>query len=260
MKTVRLVMLFFAVLIVSSCYYYYNEVIGSGDLVERELSYRDFDAIELFLDGQITIQPAADFAVRLKADDNVIDLITVYPSDGGNTLRFGMDTHRSYTQVSIAVVIEMPVLKRLELGNSYSTYYFERPSVTVVTGFTGLETFRLYVNSGEVTIDGLEATLIDVDTYAGTTRAALVCTELDLFSHSGDVTFTGTADTLDLETEYGAEVDLSDLTASVAQVELSRGSHVELTVTDVLRGTAYQETELIYEKSASLDTTGLVIE
>jgi hypothetical protein len=80
-----------------------------------------------------------------------------------------------------------------------------------------------------------------------------------MLSHSGIETFTGTADTLDLKTEYGARVDLSELVVSVAQVALSSGSHVELNVTDVLRGTAFDETELIYEDTAGLDTSELVI-
>lgn len=203
--------------------YIHDSVTGSGVLVTRELAYRDFDSIELLFEADLTVEPAADFGVTLTADDNVIDLVTVYMADGGGTLRLGLDRYRSYRQVSVAVEVRMPLINRLTLDRHRSVWELGAPSATVQSGFTGLSELTLDAEHGELVLEDVVADHIEVivgqyGSMSGRLRASSGCT---IENNYHDIELTGS---LDMEAHIESRPGLFNATiadgAAIATVDI----------------------------------------
>ncbi len=75
-------------------------ITGSGSIVTREIAADDFDEVKVGKAVKAVIVPAGEArSITLRADDNIIDLITVRVDDG--TLKIGCDDNRTFCNVTI---------------------------------------------------------------------------------------------------------------------------------------------------------------
>ena len=189
-------------LIFSACYGYYD-IAGSGKMVQRELNYKNFTDITVNMHSQVIIRPSGTHRVLITADDNIIDLVTVYPDEGGDELVFGLDPAFHYEQHSVLIEIEMPAFGELDF---YRAYYWTWQSgqgidITIESGFTLTGLTQLSLPSGDTLIQDLTADELEISSKSGTLRGTITAGSLAISTSGGDVGFTGTADSLEVTTD-----------------------------------------------------------
>lgn len=247
---------------VSGCYYY-DDIEGSGILVERELAYTGFDSIDIEIDGSaVTITPSAEFGITLTADDNIIDLVTVYPAEGGNTLQFALDRRARYDQVSVNLHIRMPSIANLTLGYNSWYYYYNSPTrsqATIESGFTLSEPFEIGGRAADLSIEGLSATDLSIDWSSGDLIGTISCTDLDFYTAtSGSIDLSGTATNLDIEASGSEDIDLSALDVTDATVSILSTADVLLAASGSISGTISVGGSLTNDVALSPDTSELI--
>ena len=257
-KLIVFTLLAICIAIFFSCYTY-QEVIGSGVLVNRELVYVDFDSIEMRVDGDITIVPSSEFGITLTADDNVIDLVTVYPADGGDTLRFRFDRAHYYRQASVEIEVRMPTLHNLVVDSrDYDNQVGS--SAVIETGFASLDVLSVVNLDGSIDLGTLAATRIDIDHRGDSMTGEVTCDEINVNLGGNGLDLSGSAQRLSVEADYSEEADLSELIVAVADVSILDRSEISIHVTDVLTGYVNINATLTFVDVVGLDVSGLVIE
>jgi hypothetical protein len=258
-KLIIFTLLAICVAVFFSCYTY-QEVIGSGVLVNRELAYVDFDSIEMRVDGDITIVPSSEFGITLTADDNIIDLVTVYPADGGGTLRFEFDRAYYYRQASVEIEVRMPTLDNLVVDSrDYGDHVGS--NAVIEAGFASLDVLSVVNLDGSIDLGTLSATQIDIEHRGDSMTGEVTCDEINIDLDGNGMDLSGSAQRLNVETGYYTDsADLSGLVVAVADVSIFNHSEISIHVTDVLTGFVDINATLTFVDVAGLDATGLVVE
>ena len=240
----------------------YGRLTGSGILVERELAYTDFESIWIALGGNLTIVPSTGYGITLRADDNLIDLVTVYPDDGGRTLVFALDRNYYYRQASIDIEVRMPVLRSLSSSIRYYPYpyYDDGPQVLVNAGFADLDAVTISARDGSLEIESLDCARFELDCRIDDAVGVVSCDEADMDLTGDGLRLSGSATSLSLSASSAHNIDLSELVVSVAEVDIANGSTVEVNVSDTLSGTVDAESELTYSELHTPDIADLQIE
>lgn len=173
----------------------FGRVIGSGNLVTRDLAFEDFDRLEVGSAFEVDVVQDEAYSVSVTADDNVIDRVNV--TKRGQTLQIGLQPG-SYGSTSLSAEIHMPSLRGLLLSGA---------SDGTVTGFSSEDDveFRL---SGASNLSG--------NVEAGDTRM--------IVSGASSVTLSGAAANLVLEASGASDVDLEEMPVNDAEVKLSGAS------------------------------------
>lgn len=246
-------------LLLFSCYGYYD-IAGSGIMVQRELSYKNFSDITVNMHSSVIIRPSATHRVLLTADDNIIDLVTVYPDEGGDKLVFGLDDAFYYEKHSIQLEIEMPEFQELSF---FKSYYWSWASgneidVTIESGFAIAGLVQMFLAHGDVIIDGFTADELIIGAESDTLRGSITAGNLTLDAGSSDISLTGAANLLTVKTSSEeALVDLEGLAATDAVVDLS-GGEVVVNATNTISGEMTLSSDLKYKNNAGLDLSNLV--
>jgi hypothetical protein len=170
---------------------------GSGNVVTQEMPFADFSAVEAANAFEVEITQSDTFAVTIRVDDNILDLLDV--SKEGDTLRLRLERGVSLRgDVTLEAEITMPDLDGLELSGA---------SKASVSGFR---------SSGRLDIDLSGASSLDGDLEAGET-------DIDA-SGASRVVLEGTATGLTIEGSGASSLDLADFTVDTAEVRLSGAS------------------------------------
>jgi hypothetical protein len=174
-----------------------EEVRGSGNVVSQEMALADFTAVEGANAFEVEITQSDIFAVTIRVDDNILDLLDV--SKEGDTLKIGLEGGVSLRgDVTLEASITMPNLEGLELSGASSAS---------VSGFRSSD--RLDIDlSGASTLDGdLEVAQTDINA-SGASRVVL----------------EGSATEATIEGSGASSLDLADFTVNTAEVRLSGAS------------------------------------
>jgi hypothetical protein len=131
-------------LLLFSCAFMEN-IVGSGDLVEVELGYTGFNALDISSAFEVTLIHDDAYSATVMVDDNVLDRIEAFKS--GQTLTLGLDDTYRYTDVSLRAVITMPTLAGIELSDA--------ASVTVISSssFPSVSTFSASLSDASVSVN-----------------------------------------------------------------------------------------------------------
>ena len=223
--------------------------------MQRELSYKNFTDIAVNMHSEVIVRPFGTHRVLLTADDNIIDLITVYPDEGGDKLVFGLDPAFSYDQYSILIEIEIPAFEVLSFLDDYSQTWPDAHGidVTIENGFVLAGFVRMDLPPGDTTIDGLTADELAITSDGTTLRGALSVNSLTISAAGGDIALTGTANDLAVTTRVSASdaaVDLAALVVTDALVDLHYGE-VVINATGTLSGDVW-DAVLKYKDNAGL--------
>ena len=180
-----------------------DAVEGSGNVVTEEMALADFSAVEAANAFEVEITQSDTFAVTIRVDDNILDLLDV--SKEGDTLRLRLERGVSLRgDVTLEASITMPALDGLELSGA---------SRASVSGFRSTDQLDI-VLSGASTLDGdLEAGQTDIDA-SGASRVVL----------------EGSATEATIEGSGASSLDLADFTVNTAEVRLSGASEATVNV------------------------------
>jgi hypothetical protein len=170
---------------------------GSGNVVSEEMALADFTSIEAANAFEVDITQSDTFAVTIRVDDNILDLVDV--SKEGDTLRIGLEQGVSLRgDVTLEAEITMPELEGLELSGA---------SKASVSGFQ---------SSGQLDIGLSGASSLDGDLEAG---------DIDInASGASKIVLEGSATEAIIEGSGASGLDLADFTVDTAEVKLSGAS------------------------------------
>ncbi len=203
-------------------------VAGSGALVTKDLSVRDFSEVEVDSSFKVEITRSESFAVAVTADDNVIDMVDVTQS--GQTLRIGLKPG-SYNNATYRASISMPDLKRLEMaGASIGTLTGFRPRVLDLD-LSGASQLTGRLEGGQINLAVREASLANLG---------------------------GSADVVALTASGASHASLGDLAASTGRASLREASTATVNVEDKLDVDLRGASNLYYVGNPSLESVSSV--
>jgi len=166
---------------------------ASGNIVTQNMALADFTAVEAANAFDVDITQSDTFAVTIRVDDNILDLVEVYAL--GATLRLRLERGVSLRNATLEADITMPELEGLELSGA---------SRASVSGFR---------SSGQLDIDLSGASSLDGDLEAG---------DVDInASGASRVVLEGSATEATIEGSGASSLDLADFTVNTAEVTLS---------------------------------------
>jgi len=166
---------------------------GSGNVVTQDMALADFTSVEASNAFEVEITQSDTFAVTIRVDDNIADLLDV--SKEGDTLKLRLEGGVSLRNATLEASITMPDLKGLELSGA---------SRASVSGFR---------SSGQLDIDLSGASSLDGDLEAG---------DVDInASGASRVVLEGSATEAIIEGSGASSLDLADFTVDTAEVTLS---------------------------------------
>ena len=176
---------------------------GSGNIVTEEMPFADFTSLDVRSAFDAHIVQSETFAVTIRVDDNILDLVDV--SKEGDTLTIGLERSVRLTgDVTLEADITMPDLDDLKLSGAARAN---------LSGFS---------SSDELEIDLSGASNLDGDLEAG---------EVDIeASGASRIVLEGSATELIIEGSGASSLDLADFTADTADVRLSGASDATVNV------------------------------
>jgi hypothetical protein len=147
---------------------------GSGKLVTREMSFRDFTELDVGHAFKVDLVQSSSYGVVITVDDNVVDDLEVVKS--GDTLRIRLkDTYVTIQSVTLRAEVSMPTLEGLELSGASS-----------LTGFMDTDDVWFEVSgASKLTLDG-SGRYMELD-VSGASRADLA----DFVVEGADVQASG---------------------------------------------------------------------
>jgi len=182
----------------------FGQVVGSGNLVTKEIDFIDFTSIKAGSGFQVEVTQSSLYRVFITADDNLLDDDYITVDKRGDTLEIRLKWGYSFQNVSLKARITLPELYELELSGG---------TFGVIEYFSSSHDFVLELSGG----------------------SSLIGARARAFTTSGDATFSlsggshlieldGSADDLQISASSGSRLDLSDFSVQDARVNLNGGS------------------------------------
>ena len=187
----------------------FSRVKGSGDVVDVEYSFGDFERLDLSHAFDATIIRSDTFRVVLFVDDNIVNYLEVRRS--GDWLIIGLEDDHTYTSVNLRAEISMPVIEEVEGSGA---------TVISMSGFSSPgdpADFSLKLSGSSV--------------FSGTVYAG----DCDiLLSGASVINMTGSCADIFLEASGASELNMGNFVAASAYFILSGASDGTVHVTDHL--------------------------
>ena len=203
-----------------------EKLIGSGVLVTQSIPVSGFQAVDgISCNFQVTIQRSDTFAVTVEIDDNVAPHFQ--PSVVDSTLELGLDAG-TYEGITVKVTIAMPALIAVDGSGA---------SATKITGFA---------SSLPLEIDVSGASSLSGDIVAGSTLLSV--------DGASQVTLTGSATELELESDGAARIDLALFPVGHLFARMSGNSQAAARVDGILDADLSQLASLRYTGNTQFGT------
>lgn len=203
-----------------------GDVSGSGTPVTKQYDYAGFTGLRVDNAFIVTATRAETFSVAVTVDDNLVERLRVELK--GDTLHVGLDPGWTYSNATLEATVTLPSLTALEVTGG---------ARTDVSGFASGEELDLRASgAGAVNLTDARAGAISVD-VSGAARLSgqLQAQEISgQVSGAGQMSFEGTVSREKLETSGAGRLDLGDLTAQDADLQLSGGARGVVRVTGTL--------------------------
>lgn len=195
---------------------------GSGNIIKEEHALADFNEVEAESSFAVAITRSDAFSVEVRADDNIMEYVSVFKS--GDTLRLWVEGTSSLSNVTLEAMITMPELRELDLSGA---------SRADISGFRSSEPFDATL-SGASRLEGeLGAGETEIEA-SGASRVILSAAITDLTvdaSGASTVTLDGSGTRMSVEASGASDVDLEDFVVDTAEVELGGASRATVNVT-----------------------------
>jgi len=184
----------------------WGSINGSGNLVNVEYSFDDFEKIEASHAIQVTILPSDTFYVLLRVDDNIVKYLDVYKS--GDWLILSLEDNKNYNHVHLEAEIHLPKVTALEVSGA---------SVVEMAGFNSNEDFLLDLSGASVFSGNIDAEDCDIE-----------------LSGASVVNMNGSCDQMDIIASGASVLSMGNFICHTANVNLSGASDATIHVTDFL--------------------------
>jgi len=114
-RTALLLCSVIAIILVSGCVNWSNCEMGSGDVVSEDFTVSKFHSINLGGSGNIYITQDPEQALRIEAEDNILELMTVNVANG----KLNIGTRRCYTSTKpVNIYVSMEDVRDLTISGS----------------------------------------------------------------------------------------------------------------------------------------------
>lgn len=239
-------------LLIFGCVFMEN-IVGSGDLVEVELGYTGFNALDVSSAFEVTLIHDDAYSVTVMVDDNVLDKVEAYRS--GQTLTLGLDDTYRYTDVSLRAVITMPILTGVEMSGA--------SNVTVISSssFPSVSTFHASLSDASnlllpsivadtVTVSLSQASRANIGANASSTTVTA--------KHASSVQMNGSSYDLTLNADDASVATLKEfVVGDAASVTLRDASESWVHVTGTLSLHVTNASTLYYRGSPNIGSITL---
>lgn len=180
----------------SSCRFIAGEqVSGSGHVVDHEVTVGSFNSIEVGGSMDVRVSQSATPAVKIHADDNLIQYIDVY-TEGNRLVVHQKPGFNLYPSGKVSVDVSAPELKEIDVSGA--------GSIIGETPFTSNSEMKMHVSgSGDVRMD-INAPTITAET-----------------SGAGKIVLTGQAKDFKAEIDGAGDVDCYNLATENTSIEVS---------------------------------------
>jgi hypothetical protein len=169
---------------------------GTGGNVSRNYNMADFNALSIYGDAQVTVTKGADRAVRIEAQDNVLNALNVAITSG--TLNIGKDNCFKSGTNKLKIYVTTPTLTGLTSSGSVdiiSNDLFTENSFSTVLSGTGSMDINIDVDNFQSSVSGTGTIMAKGNATAqlltSSGEANFKC--FDLIGEDVDIDVSGTA-------------------------------------------------------------------
>lgn len=205
-------------LLLSGC----SVVTGSGDVITDERNIDNFDAVQLNVSGDLTVEQGDRTFLTIRGEDNIVERIETFVRNDTLVIRTkdrGLMTILRNTE-PIEIRLSTPTLEEISVSGSGNVFAAELTSETLDMSISG---------SGDVALEMLASEQMEASiSGSGNLNVAELSAEtIDVsVSGSGDVYLAGRANKADLQVSGSGSIDTGDLAADVADVSVSGSGRV----------------------------------
>ena len=220
-----------ALIALTGCNVSLNTITGSGNVVEQEYDFIDFEEVEISHAFTATINQGVPFSVVVRVDDNLVEHLEV--TQEGSRVKIGMEQGTMVTRGTMEVEITMP-------------------TITTLNGSGASEVQLNSFSDG----DNLAAEFSGASTLHG--DLAMIDLELEA-SGASNIFLAGTAGNVRAVASGASTIDLDELSAVDAQVEASGASTVTVNLDGILDANASGASNVYYlgnPEMGNIDTSG----
>jgi len=224
--------------VVTGCGDISDAIVGSGDLITREMDFTEFTKLEIGHVFQAKVTEADSFSVSITVDDNLLEYVTVRKS--GDTLRIYLKGGYAYIGTTKIVEITMPRINKLSLSGA---------SWCEVSGFRSLDHLELEASGAStLSIDDLKAGDTNFEISGGSYASGDIEITEGRFNISGasHIDLEGDARDISIEASGASHANLVNFSVSNATVKISGASVTTVNVTGSLDGNVSGASSLIY--------------
>jgi hypothetical protein len=201
-----------------------QSIVGSGKLVTQSYDFTGFDSINAGSNYKLTVRQGEAFSVTVRADDNVMPLVRVEKS--GDALRVDIKPGSySFNRVTMEAEVTLPALKSLTADGNVTADLgtFNAPNLALHLKGNGIVKGK--VEAGKLLVDG---------------------------NGNGQARLSGATDDMTVKGQGNAILNLSDVTAVTAFVDIGSNAMVQVKVTGKLDYSVGGNAGLTYSGGAKL--------
>ena len=205
------------------------QVLGSGNIVEKEYDVQSFDEIELDTIGEVHVEQGDTESLTIKTDDNILPLLEVRVLNG--VLVLSEKDHVSTLRPSNNIIYTVTVkdLKAVTTNASGNIFVGDVESGEFLTEVNA---------SGNITVESFAGSKMTVTSNASG-KTVIKKVEADTVrataNASGNILLSGSAESIKIDVNASGEVNAGDLQAVKGDVNIQGSGRVTVWASDELR-------------------------
>ncbi|MBT3275236.1 MAG: hypothetical protein HN368_18930 [Spirochaetales bacterium] len=204
---------------------FFETIIGSGNLVETQLIYTNFDGLDIDAPFEVTLIQDNEYSVTIMTDDNVID--HVMTSMEGSTLSIDLASYYGFTGVSLKAVITMPTLRVIDLSSASTLTVIGSSSLTAVSALRISLSDASHLLLPSVVADNLT---LDLDGASKATVGAYTSLANVSVTQASTLLLDGSGYSVDVVVDGASDADLSEFAANSASVTAGGASEAWINI------------------------------
>lgn len=186
----------------------HNAIKGEGSVISKSLDLKDFDAIRVNGQADVTFVQADAFEVTLRTQENIFDYVDFRVE--GSTLVLELKDRKTARAEEFDVTVKAPALKKLEVNGA--------GDVRIPAGLASEEDFKVEVNgAGDLDFTRISCRdfIVRVNGAADIDAMGIDVASVDIqVNGAGDVELSGKAGKADLNVSGAGDIDATGLTVA----------------------------------------------
>ena len=226
---VKILILFLITLFFSSCIFNIDQINGNGEIVSDNRSTNaEFTEITAQEGLMVYVTQADEYAIKVEADENIIDLIRTDIKDG----RLKIHTNKN-------------------IGRATKNVYVSLPTITALKGSSGARLdSENEINSNELIVDAGSGANMEL---------SLIVNQLEVdVSSGGNLNLRGTAEKTDIDVSSGGNINAKKLETNYCDADASSGGNLSIQVSKNLNANASSGGNISYSGDANVKHNKMV--